>query len=157
MTLDDIENAIFQGHKGFDQAFDLIERYKTNKKHYLNDGKMIAINQRINGLKRKLETVPIQFLNKISVTLKYRNYIKSVVPVGKIDSVTAAATKVVEIATEDANKRIISAKEPATKRNRQYEKTEITKFFYQNHNSIVALFELYNMLHDMKEVINSKE
>jgi hypothetical protein len=155
MTLDDIENAIFQGQKGFDQALDLIERYKTNKKHFLNDGRLIAINQRINGVKQKLNTIPTQFLNKISVTLRYKNYIRSVTPVGKIESVSAAATKVLEIVTEDSNKRILSAKEPATKRNRQYEKTEVIKFFHQNYNSIVALFELYNLLHDIKDVINN--
>ncbi len=156
MTLDDIENAIFQGQKGFDRAFELIDKYKSNKKYFINDGKMIAINHRLNGIKRKLETVPVQFLNKISVTLRYRNYIKDVMPTEKIDSVSTLATRVIALATDDSNKRILSAKEPATKRNRQYEKTEVTKFFYQHYNSIVALFELYNMLLDMKDVINDR-
>ena len=72
----------------------------------------------------------------------------------KIMSVSGSATKVLEIATQDSNKRILDAKEPSTRRNREYEKNEVVKFFHNNYNSLVALFELYNLFHDIKQEIN---
>ena len=154
MTLDDIEIAIFKGNKGVESTFNIISLYLTKNKHKLDDTRIADINRQVNLARRKVNTISTQFINQVSISNKYKNYIKQVVHSGKLMSVSGSATKVLEIATQDSNKRILAAKEPSTRRNREYEKNEVVKFFYNNYNSLVALFELYNLFHDIKQEIN---
>lgn len=154
MTLDDIEISIFKGNKGVESSFDIISRYLTKNKHKLDETHIAAINRQVTIAKAKANTLSIQFINQVSISNKYKNYIKQVVDSNKIMSVSGSATKVLEIATQDSNKRILDAKEPSTRRNREYEKNEVVKFFHNNYNSLVALFELYNLFHDIKQEIN---
>lgn len=154
MTLHDIEISIFKGNKGVENSFDIISRYLTNNKHKLDNVKISAINYQVRLAKEKASKISTQFINQVSINSRYRGYIGSVVESGKLMSVSGSATKVLEIAVNDSNKRIINAKEPATKRNRTYEKNEVVKFFHNNYNSLVALFELYNAFHDIKQEIN---
>ena len=154
MTLDDIEISIFKGNKGVQNSFDMISRYLTSNKHKLDDNHIAAINRKVTIAKAKANTISVQFINQVSVTNRYRDYIKKVVDSNKIMSVSGSATKVLEIATQDSNKRILDAKQPSTRRNREYEKSEVVKFFHINYNSLVALFELYNLFHDIKQEIN---
>jgi len=154
MTLDDIEIAIFKGNKGVDNSFDIISRYLTNNKHRLDETKISAINYQVRLAKQKSNAVAAQFINQVSINNRYRGYISSVVQSGKLMSVSGSATKVLEIAVHDSNRRILDAKQPATRRNREYEKNEVVKFFHNNYNSLVALFELYNAFHDIKQEIN---
>lgn len=152
MTLDDIQNSIFQGKKGVSQALELVTKYVSNKKVPLNNQEQILSLYR--KTKAKLETISPEFINQISVTQRYKNYVKQVVPESKIDDILVRSVKLMQVATDDSNKRILDAREPATKRNREFEKNEVIKFFRLNYSSILVLFELYNMLHDIKSEIN---
>jgi len=149
MTLDDIQHSIYQGQKGLEQAFKLVEAYIEKKKE-----DMPEVNRALRMAKRKLDSIPTGVINQISVTEKYRNYFKNILPEGKIYNTEAEGLKLLDKVREDLNQRILDAKEPSTKRNREYEKTEVTKFFRNNFANIVNILELYNLLHDIKIEIN---
>jgi hypothetical protein len=151
MTLDDIQLSIYQGRKGIDQAIDQIESYVEKKK--LPDEKVKSIGNKVVSIKLNLDNIPIQTLNQIQVTERYRNYIKQVITDDKIENSIDAAKKLISIAETDSNKRILSAKEADTKRNREFEKNEVMKFF-KHAMQFVNLFDIYNLMIDVKSEIN---
>lgn len=152
MTLDDIQNAIFEGHKGVEAASKLISIYIEKKKP---NYEAVAILQDL--VNKKSKTISVPFVNQIQITQRYRNYIKSFVPEqGRIINCRDAVLGIVSHAEAESNKRILDAREPQTKRNRQYEKNEVMKFFQKNYASLVALLELHNLFVNIKDEINRK-
>jgi hypothetical protein len=149
MTLDDIQHSVYHGQKGVEQAFKIVEAYLEKKKEDLPN-----VSRALRIAKKKLEDIPPGVINQISVTERYRDYFKKILPEGKINDTKAEGVKLLDRIREDLNHRILDAKEPSTKRNREYEKNEITKFFRSNFSSIVDLLDLYNLLHDIKIEIN---
>lgn len=157
MTLDDMELSIYQGEKGIKNALTLIETYIDKKK--LSDDKVSSIMKLTKQIKLKLSETPIHFFNQLVVTERYRNYIKEVIEAYKssgndrIENTTEASKKVLGVAESDSNKRILSAKEPETKRNREIEKNEVFKVF-KRISFLTNLFDIYNLLYDVKTEIN---
>ena len=157
MTLDDMELSIYQGEKGIKNALSLIETFIEKKK--LSEDKKSNVGKLIKQIKLKLAETPIHFFNQLVVTERYRNYIKDVVEAnknpdtGKLENSTDASKKVLDIAEKDSNKRILAAKEPETKRNREIEKNEIFKIF-KRISFLTNLFDIYNLLCDIKIEIN---
>ena len=92
--------------------------------------------------------------NQIKVIERYREYFKQVVPEGKIDDVNVSYYNLVRNAEQDSNHRILHAKEPETKRNKEYEKGEVLRVLKNQYVSIIALFNLYNTFIDIKDEIN---
>lgn len=157
MTLDDMELSIYQGEKGIKNALALIEAYIDKKK--LSDDKVSNITKLTKQIKLKLSETPVHFFNQLVVTERYRNYIKEVIEAYKssgndrIENTTEASKKVLGVAESDSNKRILAAKEPETKRNREIEKNEIFKVF-KRISFLTNLFDIYNLLYDVKTEIN---
>jgi hypothetical protein len=152
MTLDDIQDSVFQGNKGLTSALNLVKSYIEKKKP-----NHVGVSTLYNQALHKKSQISISFLNQILITQRYRNYIKSAVPeLHRIKNTREIVLSVLTTAEKDSNKRILDAREPQTKRNRQYEKNEVMKFFNTNTQSLVALFELYNLMHDIKDDINRK-
>jgi hypothetical protein len=157
MTLDDMELSIYQGEKGIKNALTLIETYIDKKK--LSDDKVFNITKLTKQIKLKLAETPVHFFNQLVVTERYRNYIKEVIEAykssgnDKIENTTEASKKVLGVAESDSNKRILAAKEPETKRNREIEKNEIFKVF-KRISFLTNLFDIYNLLYDVKTEIN---
>ena len=157
MTLDDMELSIYQGEKGIKNALALIETYIDKKK--LSNDKVFNIAKLTKQIKFKLSETPVHFFNQLVVTERYRNYIKEVVEAYKssgndrIENTIEASKKVLRVAEFDSNKRILAAKEPETKRNREIEKNEIFKVF-KRISFLTNLFDIYNLLYDVKTEIN---
>lgn len=149
MTLDDIQTSIYQGAKGIETAFEILTVYL--QKHPV---KQLTVTPLLKDALAKKTMLRTQFLNQIEVTTKYKNYVKQVLPQSTITDPQALAIQLLEVATADCNKRILDAKEPSTKKNREYEKSEVIRFFHYNFNSFVVLFQLYNVLEDIKTEIN---
>jgi hypothetical protein len=151
MTLDDIQESIFQGDRGIKKAIDIVDTYLTK-----NPNKKDVVNSTLWNVKRKAQQLAPSFVNQIKVTTKYREPLKFAI--GTFDggelSPAAVATFVMDKVTQDANKRILTAKEPKTKRNREYEKTIVTKFLHGNYNQLVLLVELYKLFLLIKMEIN---
>lgn len=146
MTLDDIQDSIYQGNKAIDKALNLAIDYAG--KHNLPKVRDMAKIASVKSL-----SIPVAFLNQISTTQRYKNYIKDSLILNLVP--TILALKVLDRAEEDANKRILSAKESDTKRNRQFEKNEVMKFFKKNFAHLISLFELHKMMNDIKREINA--
>jgi hypothetical protein len=145
MTLDDIQESIYQGDKAINKALSLADDYAT--KHSLSKVKEMV---RIASL-RKL-SIPIAFTNQISTIQRYKTYVKDVLPLGYTP--TVLALKVMEKAESESNKRILAAKESDTRKNRQFEKNEVMKLFKNNFAHLISLFELHKMLNNIKREIN---
>lgn len=152
MTLDDIQLSIYQGEKGITNALELVETYVQKKN--LDSDKISTIKHMSRLISSKMDTVPAKMINQIKVTERYRNYIKEIVTDEKLTDAVSSAKKIYGIAEVDSNRRIISAKESDTKRNREFEKNEVLRFFKTNFTSLVTLLEIYNLLIDIKNEIN---
>jgi hypothetical protein len=150
MTLDDIQTAIFQGDKGIKLALDIVEKYLD--KH---EDKKVTVSPFLKIAKDyQIQINPI-LPNQIKVIERYRGYFKHVVPEeGRIFDVNVAYYNLVNHAEHDSNERILHAKEPETKRNKEYEKGEVLRVLKNQYSSIIALFNLYNTLIDIKDEIN---
>jgi hypothetical protein len=154
MTLDDIQTSILHGQKEIESALELVSDYITNKKHILTSDKVATLSQLLRLTTRQSMTIPASFVNNISINSRYKSYVKMVLENGKISDPRGTALKMIDIAQSDCNKRILDAKETETKRNREYEKTEVMRFLQINYNSMVSLLELFNLFQDMKTEIN---
>lgn len=145
MTLDDIQESIYQGDKAIDKALSLVNDYA--KKHNLTKVKELAQL----ATSKKL-SIPIAFMNQIATIQRYRTYVRDVL--STVSTPTILALKVIDKAEVESNKRIISAKQSDTRKNRQFEKNEVMKLFKHNFQHLVSLFELYNMMNNIKKEIN---
>lgn len=154
MTLDDIEKSIYGGKKGIDEALNSINHYLSNKKQMMDPQKYIDIQTALKLVNGQYSAISTQFINHISINNRYKSYIKDSIPEIRDFDTRAIAIKIIDVATEDANKRILNAKESDTKRNRQFEKAEIVKFFNMYFTSLVNLLELYRLFLNMKNIIN---
>ena len=149
MTIDDIQNSIYQGDKGIKQAFDVIEKYLD--KH---ESKKPNVYPFVLQAKNYYLSIQPILPNQIKVMERYRQYFKQVVPENKIPDVNRAYYNLVKNAENDSNQRILHAKEPETKRNKEYEKGEVLRVLKNQYVSIIALFNLYNTFIDIKDEIN---
>ena len=148
MTLDDIETSIFEGNKGMIKALELIDTFnqKTPK---------VGVDILLVMARNKQSLITPAFSNQLVVTTRYKNYIKDIVPdEGAIINCRDMVLGIIYTVEQDMNKRILSAKEPQTKRNRMFEKTEVMKFFKSNYANMVTLLELYNLFISIKNAIN---
>lgn len=145
MTLDDIQESIYQGDKAIEKALSLAGDYAN--KHNLPRVKELV---RLSTIKRL--SVPIAFSNQIATTQRYKNYIKESLILDATPIVLAL--KVIDKAEADSNKRILAAKEADTRRNRQFEKNEVMKLMKSNFAHITSLFELHKMMVNIKREIN---
>ena len=146
MTLDDIQDSIFLGDKAIEKALNLVNDWAT--KHNKVRVKEMA---RLASLKRL--SIPVAFSNQIATTQRYKDYIKTALHVGS--NVIVTAVRVIDNAEQDSNRRILAAKEADTRRNRQFEKNTVTKFFKGNYLYLTSLIELYIMFNDIKKEINA--
>lgn len=146
MTLDDIQESIYQGDKVLEKALSLTTDYAN--KHNLPRVKELV---RLATIKRL--SVPIAFSNQIATTHRYKNYIKETMLISSTPIIDAL--RVIDKAEVDANKRILAAKEADTKRNRQFEKNEVMKFLKTNFVHLQSLFELHKMMVNIKREINA--
>jgi hypothetical protein len=148
MTLDDIETSIFEGNKGMVKALELIDTFnqKTPK---------VGVDILLVMARNKQSLITPAFSNQLVVTTRYKNYIKNFMPdEGAIINCRDTVLGIIYNVEQDMNKRILSAKEPQTKRNRMFEKTEVMKFFKSNYANMVTLLELYNLFISIKNAIN---
>jgi len=154
MNLDEIEQSIFQGTEGVEKALSVMKSF-LEKNNFGADKDTRLVVQYLD-IKTKSKTIPPLFINRVHVNEKFRFYIRSGIPVaGKVIDPRAEAIRIIEIALADINTRILSSTEPTVRRNREFEKNEIMKFFNENSNSVVALYTLYNMMLDFKDNINN--
>ena len=149
MTIDDIQNSIYQGDKGIKQAFDVIEKYLD--KH---ESKKSNVYPFVLQAKNYYLSIQPILPNQIKVMERYRQYFKQVVPENKIPDVDRAYYNLIKNAENDSNQRILHAKEPETKRNKEYEKGEVLRVLKNQYSSIIAMFNLYNTFIDIKDEIN---
>jgi hypothetical protein len=149
MTLDDIETSIFQGNKGMIKALDLVNEY--NKKT-----PVVGVDILLVMAREKQSLISPAFSNQLVVTSKYKNYIKNVMPDEGVAIINCRDTVlgIIYNAEQDMNRRILSAKESQTKRNRMFEKSEVLKFMKNNFANMVTLLELYNLFINIKKTIN---
>jgi len=149
MTLDDIETSIFQGNKGMIKALDLV--YEYNKKT-----PVVGVDILLVMAREKQSLISPAFSNQLVVTSKYKNYIKNVMPDEGVAIINCRDTVlgIIYNAEQDMNRRILSAKESQTKRNRMFEKSEVLKFMKNNFANMVTLLELYNLFINIKKTIN---
>ena len=120
------------------------------------DEKMHRLHIKYIDIKYKAKEIPSLLVNRLKVTEKLRFYVRSGIPtVGKVKNPMAVAKNISIIAMDDINRRITATTEAAIKRNREFEKNELNKFFRGNTDGIAALYELYNMLVDFKEDVNT--
>jgi len=153
MTLDDIETSIFQGTEGIEKALLVIKSFLEKSNSDIDTANRLLI-QYIR-IKDKAHTIPALFVNRIHVNEKLRFYVKSEIPIaGPVTDPRGAGSRVLTTATDDINKRILASTEPTVRRNREFEKNELTIFFTKNYNSVVELYNLYNMILALKEDIN---
>lgn len=145
MTLDDIQDSIYQGNKSIDKALNLVIDYAG--KHNLPKVKDMAKIALVKSM-----SIPIAFSNQIATTQRYKNYIKDSLNPNLVP--TIFALKVLDKAEDESNKRILSAKESDTRRNRQFEKNEVMRFFKKNFQHLISLSELHKMMVDIKREIN---
>jgi hypothetical protein len=145
MTLDDIQESIYQGDKAIEKALSLSSDYAT--KHNLPRVKELV---RLATIKRL--SIPIAFSNQIATTQRYKNYIKETLPLESTPIINAL--RMIDKAEADANKRILAAKEADTRRNRQFEKNEVMKLLKNNFIHLQSLFELHKMMINIKREIN---
>jgi hypothetical protein len=154
ITLDDITESVFQGTEGLEKALNVIKAF-LEKSHFTAD-KATDLLVKYIRIKDKSKTIPSLFINRIKVNDKIKFYVRSGVQVGsKVPFPSDTANHIAKVAEEDCNKRILSTTESAVKRNREFEKNEIMKFFKENHGNIISFYELYNLLVDYKKDINS--
>lgn len=147
MTLDDIQGSITQGDRAIKKALEIVEEYIQR-----HPEKKDSTHNLILNAKRKIAQLPPAFLNQIKVTKKYSDYIESSLSHSK--NPVEASVLVMNKAHDDANRKILDAKESRTKRNREMEKNIVIKYIQNNHLAFVALFELYNIFQDIKTEIN---
>ena len=148
MTLDDIETSIFEGHKGMIRALEIVDAFnqKTPK---------IGVDILLVMARNKQSLLAPAFSNQLLVTTKFKKYIKEMMPLeGVVINCRDLVLGIIYNVEQDMNRRILSAKEPQTKRNRMFEKTEVMKFFKSNYANLVTLFELYNLFISIKNAIN---
>ena len=107
MTLDDIQDSIYLGDQGIKRALDLLQTYL--EKH--PDKKEVMANS-IWNFKTKYQQLSPSFANQIKVTKKYLDPLKFAIGSfkGTTISPTAVATFVMDNVTQEANRKIISAK-----------------------------------------------
>lgn len=150
MTLDDIQTSIFEGHKGMIKALDLVDAY--NKKTPI-----VGVDILLVMAREKQSLISPTFSNQLVVTSRYKNYIKNLMPEEGLPVINCRDTVlgIIYNAEQDMNKRILSAKEPQTKRNRMFEKSEVMKFMKSNYANMVTLLELHNLFINIKKAINT--
>ena len=152
MTLDDIENSLFLGKKSVDEALTLVDSYLARKN--TNPDKAFAIRQIVGVIHDRLDRIAPQIINQIAINERYKKYVKSVIHDGKIVDTVGAVTSLMDLVVQDSNKRILDAKEPATKRNREFEKNEVVRFFRNIAAPMLMYYEIYNLFCDIKDEIN---
>lgn len=150
MTLDDIQNSIFEGNKGMINALELVDKYneKTPK---------VGVDILLVMARNKLSLISPAFSNQLVVTSRYRNYIKDLMPEEGLPVINCRdlVLGIIYNAEQDMNRRILSAKEPQTKHNRTFEKSEVMKFMKSNYANMVTLLELHNLFINIKKAINN--
>lgn len=148
MTLDDIEQSIFDGHKGMLKALELVDSFNRKKP-------IVGLDILIVLAREKQSLISPSFSNQILVTQKYKNYIKDMMPpIGPVINCRDLVLGIIYNAEQNMNKRILSAKESQTKRNRTFQKVEVMKFMKSNYANMVTLLELHNLFVNMKNIIN---
>jgi hypothetical protein len=154
MTLDDIEKSILGGDYAIDSALSLIKRYYES---HPNDPDCPTYQRYYFQLKDLKGSITKSTINRIHVNMTLRNLIDNEIPVmGKIDNPFEVVARVITKITEYVNFRIVSAKDPGSRTNREYEKKDYLTFFSQNYNDLVKLFQMYNLFLEVKDAINKK-
>jgi hypothetical protein len=154
MTLDDIQESVFQGTEGIERALTTIKVF-LDKNEISNEDKLFNLKLRYYHIKTLAKSIPTIAANKIRMSEKIRYHIRNEIPVsGKVKDAKLAADNAQESALDTINNKILSTTEPAVRRNREFEKNDLMRFFKSNKTGIVSLYNLYNMLLDFKEAVN---